>query len=59
MTGHAWRSARVTVSPGRMAPDCVDVDAFQQPLQLLDRQFNHGLLSAWPHEVVLLKTSQH
>jgi hypothetical protein len=41
-----------------MAANRVDVDAVKQPVKLLRRQFDHRLVAAWPHEVVLFKPTQ-
>jgi hypothetical protein len=42
-----------------MAAYSVNVDALQEPVQLLARQLDYGLLPARPYEVVFLEAPQH
>jgi hypothetical protein len=42
-----------------MAAYSINVDALQQPVQLLARQLDDALLPARPYEVVFLKAPQH
>ena len=52
LTGDAQRSAGVMVRPYRVAAHSINVDAIQEPVQLLARQLDYGLLPSWPDEVV-------
>jgi hypothetical protein len=45
----------VQVLPRRVAAHRVNVDAFEQPVQLLGRPFDHRLLAAGPGKAVCLK----
>jgi hypothetical protein len=36
----------------------VDVDAIEQPVELLRRQLDHFLIASRPHETVLLEAAQ-
>lgn len=58
-TGNGRCSARVTVAPCRMAVHGINIDAIEQPVELLGRQLDHRLLSAWPDEVIFLEAPQH
>jgi hypothetical protein len=58
-TGAAQCSTGVMVRPRRVAPHSVNVDAIQEPVQLLARQLDYALLPAWPYEVVFLEAPQH
>nr|WP_240766611.1 hypothetical protein [Paraburkholderia flava] len=44
---------------GLMSRSITLLSTAARPVQLLGRQFNHGLLPVRPYEVVLLKTPQH
>jgi hypothetical protein len=50
--------AGVLVMAHRMAAKRVDVDAIEQPVKLLGRQFDHLLMPSRPHETVFLKPTQ-
>ncbi|HZZ03347.1 MAG TPA: hypothetical protein VFE81_10605 [Paraburkholderia sp.] len=42
-----------------MAAHSINVNSLQEPVQLLARQLEYGLLPAWPYEVVFLEAPQH
>jgi hypothetical protein len=47
----------VPVLARRVTVHRINVNAIQQPVELLRRQFDHRLLPAWPNKEVLLKTA--
>src|SRR3954470_20492035 len=47
------------IRPYRMAAYSINVDALQEPVQLLARQLDDTLLPARPYEVVFLETPEH
>ena len=59
LTGDAQRSTGVMVRPYRVAAHSINVDAIQEPVQLLARQLDDGLLPSWPYEVVFFEAPQH
>ena len=55
LTGDAQRSTGVMVRAYRVAAHSIDVDAIQEPVQLLARQLDYGLLPSRPDEVVFFE----